>query len=206
MSWASFCTRVAVCTLRIPGSTTAIIASTPRADARPMCSSPASMSRITLLDSLSSRCCMSALRTVPSGHMHPLPPNSTVPSTSNFTPPALTANRSGRSSTSGFNLNIKPAPLSFAPVRSRMRLRIWAIGVGMRSSETPSATARLPSGSASTAMTGCPDAANCLARAATNVVFPTPPLPAMANFICETDNTFVTRLGHGSNKQLGCSA
>ena len=57
------------------------------------------------------------------------------------------------------------------------------MGWGTASAGTPRAAARLPSGSASTAITARPSAAKSLASAAAKVVLPTPPLPTIANFI-----------------------
>ncbi len=164
------------------------MASTPLAEARPTCSRPASISSKTSSDIRSNRCCIRALSSAVSGHRQPLPPCSTVPRTSKFMPATFTENRSGRSSTLGLILNIKPPPSFFESVRSRMRSFIRAIGSGMSARATPRAEAKFPSGSASTATTGRPDWACRLASAAVSVVLPTPPLPTTATFIVHASN------------------
>src|SRR5450830_781194 len=57
-----------------------------------------------------------------------------------------------------------------------------------RDGGTPMADARLASGSASIARTGSPSAANWRASIPAREVFPTPPLPLMANFCISAPN------------------
>ena len=71
---------------------------------------------------------MNALRNVPSEHMHPPPPSSTVPVRSRVTPLTSTPHMSTTSETSGFRMNMPPLP-GAAPVRSSMSASCFESGM-----------------------------------------------------------------------------
>ena len=156
----------AVCTLRMPGSTTAIMASTPRAEARPMCSRPASMSRITSSGTRNSRCCIRAFSSVAfRDTCSPCRPTRPCRAPAVSRRAASTAKSFGQVVDLGVQLEHQARRLGPSPRSARgsvAHVRRWARGTV--SAGTPRAAARLPSGSASTAITGRPCAASRLAK------------------------------------------
>ena len=89
---------------RAPGSMTTMNWSIMLAVPRPRCSSPASMSMTTTSSLRKTRLERMALSITCSGQTQPLPPVSTVPMTSSFTPLTSRLRASGRSETSGLSL------------------------------------------------------------------------------------------------------
>ncbi len=168
----------AVSRLRAPGSTTTIIRSMPLVVPLPRCSMPASISIITTDDSFNTTCRSSARRKDDAGHIHPLPPLSTVPITSILTPSGPTTPKSSIiSSTFGLSLNIPAGPPALSSIRSSYSVR------GAGGSSIPSAEARFISGSASMASTSIPSCARSRASVPASVVLPTPPFPVIAIFM-----------------------
>jgi len=132
----------------MPGSTTAIMASTPLAVARPRCSMPASMSSMTRSFSRTMTCLIRALTKELAGHMQPEPPESMVPMTTSLTLSGpVQPHMETTSSTLGFILNMPPG----IPARSSTRSLCSVTGLG--SSFMPRAEPRFMLGSTSMART-----------------------------------------------------